>query len=965
MNIHHFEQLMRIFQEHQSEDGEGGFDIDTVSFREVFGKVLGGNLNFDQMTQLFMKIDANSDGTVSWDEFSTFVMMGGIEQEVGKIVIDERIRKLVTSPHKDMIKRIDYIQKERKYMSISRDGTVCLWSPTLKIQRIISTKEASPGISWITDAVVMHDQNKVAIVTDDRQLSIYELTSIKARKLVTIGPLEYNPLCVAYIAKYDDEKSLILFGDDGGYVNFLSFTRRFFIDCVSDVEPTYITPATLAKKEDNIYKQNMSLNKKKIHDDWIEQIQIYRELNSFVSCSSESTKSMAIGGLDRKSVGYVRVPKGIRCFDFSRRPSFLITGGRDKTIRLWNPYVLSKCAGSLFGHNATITEITINQEEAHIISLSEDKVVKVWSIKDMTCLQTLTDKVPHRPENIISGMYFDALNRQLVTGSNKLELWPLYTHFKQESVVGSHDAPIVAAIFNHNFHQVVSGCQNSTVSVWDVGSGNKTFQFFNLHGKLEITAMCFDKSCRRLLTGSRDGVVKMWNFNNGQLLKKMVKSTRVEISAVLHVEISNTRLVIAVGWDRKVSIFMDSPEDDEEVTPIRELYDDGSGIQRGHQDDILAVCFAPPNILATGGIDGLIVVWNLESASLRTTLKEEFLEHRSPEDRAIEEMLFLYTGSESDLSDSEGLTAMCASPSSDYLIVGGSSGHIHVYAIKDFAILPIQNVIEETANLFSKHCVSKTMWKAHQKQVTSIDYVSTHDLILTASYDFTVRMWALDGSHVGIFGQEELWELGDISTYMPVPSDVRQEHSMRKNMEDTEQVQSIEETNQMRKYSKSVKALQQLETELIEKLNLYDQNGTEKSKTDKEKRLQETVVKKWKEFCRKKKLTKDWELSTQLLSYRHEKQFFTFNPHSPPKTTKSVKSNYITTNPRTHQPQLCVPVKSDAVFNALECHDLQDLSTVSFGRLEMEREGNGVGLGTVSESDMEIGGARLSSVLKL
>lgn len=31
--------------------------------------------------------------------------------------------------------------------------------------------------------------------------------------------------------------------------------------------------------------------------------------------------------------------------------------------------------------------------------------------------------------------------------------------------------------------------------------------------------MCFDKSGRRLLTGSRDGYIKMWNFNNGQLLR--------------------------------------------------------------------------------------------------------------------------------------------------------------------------------------------------------------------------------------------------------------------------------------------------------------------------------------------------------------------------------------------------------------------------------------------------------------
>ncbi|KAG5456493.1 MAG: hypothetical protein BJ554DRAFT_3750 [Olpidium bornovanus] len=84
MDISHFEKLMETFQSHTNEDGSTGFDID--KFREVFGSVLGGNLSFDQMTMLFMKIDANSDGTVDWDEFSTFIMMGSMES-------DENVRR--------------------------------------------------------------------------------------------------------------------------------------------------------------------------------------------------------------------------------------------------------------------------------------------------------------------------------------------------------------------------------------------------------------------------------------------------------------------------------------------------------------------------------------------------------------------------------------------------------------------------------------------------------------------------------------------------------------------------------------------------------------------------------------------------------------------------------------------------------------------------------------------------------
>ncbi len=56
-----------IFKSHRNDEGSTGFDID--KFREGFGKVLGNHVSFDQMTMLFMKIDANSDGTMDCDVY--------------------------------------------------------------------------------------------------------------------------------------------------------------------------------------------------------------------------------------------------------------------------------------------------------------------------------------------------------------------------------------------------------------------------------------------------------------------------------------------------------------------------------------------------------------------------------------------------------------------------------------------------------------------------------------------------------------------------------------------------------------------------------------------------------------------------------------------------------------------------------------------------------------------------------
>lgn len=118
--------------------------------------------------------------------------------------------------------------------------------------------------------------------------------------------------------------------------------------------------------------------------------------------------------------------KGVRCFEFCKRPSFLVCGGRDGTLRLYNPYVLSKPAATLLGHLTTIMSIKVNNEEGHIISMSEDKVIKVWNARNLNCLQTLTDKIAHRPENIISALYYDNYNQQLISGHTKIDTWPIY-----------------------------------------------------------------------------------------------------------------------------------------------------------------------------------------------------------------------------------------------------------------------------------------------------------------------------------------------------------------------------------------------------------------------------------------------------------------------------------------------------------------------------------------------------------
>lgn len=85
--------------------------------------------------------------------------------------------------------------------------------------------------------------------------------------------------------------------------------------------------------------------------------------------------------------------------------------------------------------------------------------------------------------------------------------------------------------------QVVSGCLQGTVSVWDITMGKKRMEFsVSVAQQTELTAMALDESERCLITGLRDGVMQMWNYNTGECLLTFPNDDKVEVSGARQVE---------------------------------------------------------------------------------------------------------------------------------------------------------------------------------------------------------------------------------------------------------------------------------------------------------------------------------------------------------------------------------------------------------------------------------------------
>ena len=129
INLHQLMQLKEAF-DHADIDGGGSLDIE--EFLEAFGDVLGKNLTREQLTHLFMKIDANSDGSVDWDEFTNFMLL---ENQAAADMSDRSYSERLTEDdpngadpnpkqthHRDMMDGILHLTKQVRAHSSSRPG---------------------------------------------------------------------------------------------------------------------------------------------------------------------------------------------------------------------------------------------------------------------------------------------------------------------------------------------------------------------------------------------------------------------------------------------------------------------------------------------------------------------------------------------------------------------------------------------------------------------------------------------------------------------------------------------------------------------------------------------------------------------------------------------------------------------------------------------------------------------------
>ncbi|XP_056905360.1 WD repeat-containing protein 64 isoform X1 [Takifugu flavidus] len=788
--------------------------INVTEFGQILRRCLDlPKIKSSQIQGLFKKIDCLGKGRISWGDLCAYMLQ---ESRAREDTARRRKQTAFALPatlhvlvHGVPVVGVHPIH-DSTAVTVGEDGVICCWSSELKPQK---TKDAFDGGSlnrkskWASCCTLMTECNKLMIGTGDREIQFYDLSTLDP--YCQINALETIPLTLSHSCLSLD-KYCILYGDAEGCVTVI------LISCFGDTLRLWnklpkIAGVPSVPMDRAVISPNVTFVRWKVHQDWVTHVKYYADFQAVVSSSNEESSSVVLGrvlpltdpeqrlteiweacyGGKIKKVQLTWTPqlrashdqtafsinKGVKTFDLCGKHSLLVTGGLDSLVRMWNPHFSGKPAGILRGHQAPVSYLCISSEDSQIFSVSVDNAVKVWDIQEQHCLLTVDSKESGIRGDITACSYSSSM-KSLYVAADNMAVLSQKTRPRRRGRLVSHEEPVKCCGYCEEFRQVVSCSEESVVRVWDFDTGRLVFEFGSTHA---VTCMTFDLSGRRLITGGRDGCLRIWNYSNGQCLKTLKKEG--ECRAVLDcifLRVHSNFYVMSVGQDRNVSIYSDVPADFRHVQKPKPSWQDDQ--KKGHKEEILCVAHCPPSLLATGSCDGEVIVWDVVSGRMQcrfTSPPPDEQQHTDGIDASVTSAIFLKS---SELQQFSMATALVTSGAMGYINLWSvHSGGEHVgalkasrtqgkitklaktektsrlYAADQMGYIYIHDIKKFAPSQKSQKDSAENFWRAHTSRVTGLQVVADDQVVLTSSTDCSVRLWSDRGEFIGTFGQNEIW----------------------------------------------------------------------------------------------------------------------------------------------------------------------------------------------------------------
>ena len=416
--------------------------------------------------------------------------------------------------------------------------------------------------------------------------------------------------------------------------------------------------------------------------------------------------------------------KGVNSIDLDFTERFLVSGSDDSNIIIWDTNKVTALF-KLEGHEGSVNCVRFFEEGKFVVSGSDDKTIKVWNTETKALAYTCGEhsgsvlSVDQSGKFIASGcssgqiyvwqdsnkvhvldkesgravrsVRFNKSRNFLVSAGDEhfIHIWSLERNAKETSIF-AHEQPINCIDISENQQFIVSASNDNSLGVWRLKRGLEDFTIDRHESAVTAISACSKNDL--FVTGSEDSSVKLWDLERKTLVKDLGK---LEGSITCTCISNNAKYCISGSSSGEIIIWSLI-----DYTPIAKKNSEK----------------VPKSISMSRSDSFFVIGFKAERESKKSSV-------------------FVYSTStfesENEYSCDKSSNTVSISDKLGAIIVGNSAG----------------NILK-----FSKNDIENSSIKAHEHKITSSQLDDEKNLLYTASFDYTIKMWRVtDLSHIFTF----------------------------------------------------------------------------------------------------------------------------------------------------------------------------------------------------------------------
>ncbi|MCY3550593.1 MAG: T9SS type A sorting domain-containing protein [Candidatus Poribacteria bacterium] len=281
---------------------------------------------------------------------------------------------------------------------------------------------------------------------------------------------------------------------------------------------------------------------------------------------------------------------GIQTVAYSPVNSSLIASAGDNgTIKLWD--LQNDTVLTLRGHTGQINSVAFSPDGQLLASGGDDWTFRLWNVRTRQRIATL-EHITDRTRSPIEEVAFSSDGQLLATAGLHVKLWQVST--QTEIATLRHDEYVRALAFSPDGQLLAAGDRDGLVKVWNLQDRQVISQ---LDGDTVIVyTLDFSPDGRTLASAGYDGQIKLWTVSDWTLL-----GTFQDRETAYTLDFSpDGKALVSTGH---AAVILWSVESGEEITSLI-----------GHSGWVNGSAFSPDGkTLVSGGDDGTVRVQNIES----------------------------------------------------------------------------------------------------------------------------------------------------------------------------------------------------------------------------------------------------------------------------------------------------------------------------------------------------------------